>query len=115
MSWPSNRSRIGCSRTSRSSSETSSAPRLVPKVSLDPLLEDVQPALLEPLRLGGGERLESQVRQRSAAPDGERLTELAAGGAFFEAVEVELLRLDCEHEAVGSAQDPVRPEQLPEA
>ena len=89
------------------------------EVGFDPLLECRQPELLQPRDLDLGERVVRELRQRRAAPERERLAQLAAASSArpaaerpsslleqgLEPMEVELAVGDRQHVAVGTGQE----------
>ena len=97
------------------------------EVGLDALLEHDSAELLETCDLGLGKRLVEEVRERRAAPEGERLAHRALGGDRIaahergapllrqsrEAVDVDVFGRELEH-VPGRTRCEHRPERLPE-
>ena len=77
-----------------------------------PGLDRRQARLVESRRIGGGERLVCDVRERRAAPEAERLREVGAGDELLEADGVELAGLDANQVARRARDDPVGTERL---
>ena len=124
MSCARSRSRNGCSPTSASSSDTSSAWRPEREVGVDPQLERLEPQLVETggrrgdaarardRRAVGRARARAPRRSSAAASLGRRASRLVDEAT--EAFEVELVRLDAEQVA-GRPRDEPLAELAPQA
>ena len=91
------------------------------EVGLEPLLDGVEPLLLQPPDLDAGERLVGKLGQRRSAPQRERLAEPLGGalGLFLgqgrpalghetlEVVQVERVRLDADQVAAAERDDDI--------
>ena len=92
------------------------------EVGVDPLLERLEPQLLEPADLALGERLEGEVGERRATPERQRLAKLRGslgrvraprlGDEPLEPAEVEAVGVDLQDVARRPRHEDVRPEQL---
>ena len=84
------------------------------EVGLDPGLDRPEAQLLEPRRLRLGERLERDVGERVAAPEGEGPVRVTVRQEELEAIYVELAGLHPDDVAGRPGGDPVGSERLPE-
>ena len=94
------------------------------EIGLDPIFERGKPQLRQPPDLGLGERLELELGERRASPEGERLTQRrrlartrplrAPAKQLLETVHVDRAPVDAQHVARRPRLEHVGPEELPQ-